>query len=63
MLEAELLEHGRAIFGTAVLAVERHDAPGHQVVASEQPLGGLGDCRAEASAASRLAGPGDCAAT
>ena len=41
MLEPEPLEHGRAVFGAAVLAVERNDAPGDQVFASEQPLGAI----------------------
>ena len=42
MLEPQLLEHGRAIFGPALLAVERDDAPGDQVVAGEEALRGLG---------------------
>ena len=49
VLEPQLLEHGRAIFGAALLAVERDDAPGDQVVASEEALG-----RSRRSALGRL---------
>ena len=42
MLEPQLLQHGRAIFGRSLLAVKRDDAPGDQVVAGEEPLRGLG---------------------
>ena len=38
-LEPEPREHGGTIFGAALLAVERNDAPGHQVFASEQAAG------------------------
>ena len=31
MFEAEPLEHGRAFFGRAFLAIERHDAPGDEI--------------------------------
>ena len=43
MLEAEPFEHGRAVFGAALLAVKRDDAPGDQVVAGEQAAGGFGN--------------------
>ena len=57
MLEAQLLKHGRPIFGRALLAVERHDAPGDQVVSCIQPLRCLGHRLVRRSRSGSLADP------
>ena len=44
VLEPQLSQHGRALFGPAFLAVKRDDAPGDQVVAGEEPFRGIGRC-------------------
>ena len=56
MLEPQLLEHGCAIFGRALLAVKRDDTPGDQVVAGIEPLHGVGRCLAWNEPRRRVAG-------
>ena len=38
VFEAKPLEHCRPLLGPALLRIERHDAPGNQVVAGEENL-------------------------
>ncbi len=49
--EAEMLEHGRALFGTTLLTIERYDAPRDEILAQTAAGPQERSCRAESLAA------------
>ena len=50
--ESQTLEHGRAFLGPAFLRIEGNDAPGDEILALEEPLGG--NCRRKTVGRGRL---------